>query len=102
MVRNLDSPDRIAKYLTEAFETADSFFIASAIGDAARAQGMTAIAKKARVERAALYRSFNGERRAEFDTIMRVLTALNIKLTAKRWPTDLPPVVQKPRKRRSR
>ena len=57
MAQNLDSPERIAKYLNEAFETADSFFIASAIGDAARAQGMTAIAKKARVERSALYRS---------------------------------------------
>lgn len=102
MARNLDSPKTIAKHLNEAFETADSSFIASAIGDAARAQGMSAIAKKAGVERAALYRSLNGERKPEFDTIMRVLTALEIQLTAKSWPIDRPRVVHEPRKRHPR
>ena len=88
MARDLDSPEGIAKYLNEAFETADSFFIARAIGDAARAQGMTKIAKKAGVPRAPLYRSLNGETEPKFDTIMCVLTALEIQLSAKRLPKD--------------
>ncbi len=37
----LDSPEMIAEYLTEAFETDDEVFIAKAIGTVARAQGMS-------------------------------------------------------------
>jgi len=43
----LDSPEMIAEYLTEAFETDDEVFIAKAIGTIARAQGMGAVAEAA-------------------------------------------------------
>jgi probable addiction module antidote protein len=79
----LDTPEAIAEYLTDALETADASFIAHAIGTAARARGMSEIAREAGVSRENLYRSLNGETKPEFDTIMRVLNALGVQLSAK-------------------
>jgi probable addiction module antidote protein len=82
-VEYLDSPEALAEYLSEAFESADSAFIAHAIGTAARSRGMTDIAREAGVSRENLYRSLSGEAKPEFDTIIRVLTALGVQLAAK-------------------
>jgi probable addiction module antidote protein len=79
----LDTPEALAAYLTEALETKDAAFIAQAIGTAARARGMTEIAREAGVSRENLYRSLSGQAKPEFDTIMRVLDALGVQLTAK-------------------
>ena len=76
----LDSPEIIAAYLTEAFETDDPKFIATAIGDVARAKGMTAIAEETGLSRASLYASFDGETKTEFNTVRKVLGALDVKL----------------------
>lgn len=76
----LDSPEIIAAYLTEAFETDDPKFIANAIGDVARAKGMTAIAEETGLSRASLYASFDGETKTEFNTVRKVLDALDVKL----------------------
>ena len=77
----LDTPVAIAEYLSAAFETADASFIAKAVGTAARAKGMSRIAKEAGLSRENLYRSLNGETRTEFDTIVRVLDAMGVQLT---------------------
>jgi probable addiction module antidote protein len=77
----LDTPEAIAEYLTAAFETADVSFIAKAVGTAARAKGMSTIAKKAGLSRENLYRSLNGETKTEFDTIVRVLDVMGVQLT---------------------
>ena len=45
--KTLDTPEAIAEYLTAALETADPSFITKAVGTAARASGMTAIASAA-------------------------------------------------------
>jgi probable addiction module antidote protein len=79
----LDTPEAIAEYLSDAFESGDSSFIAHAIGTAARARGMTDIARQAGVSRENLYRALNGETKPEFDTIVRVLDALGVQLSAK-------------------
>ena len=79
----LDSPKAVAAYLSEALETGDPSFVAHAIGTAARARGMTDIARDAGVSRENLYRALSGDTKPEFDTIMRVLDALGVKLTAK-------------------
>jgi probable addiction module antidote protein len=79
----LDSPEAAAEYLTAALETGDASFIATSIGDVARARGMTEIARQAGLSRENLYRSLGGDSKAEFDTIMRVLTALGVKLSAR-------------------
>ena len=78
---HLDTPEAIAAYLTAAFATADASFIARAVGVAARAKGMSEIAKQAGLSRENLYRSLNGETKTEFETIVRVLDAMGVQLT---------------------
>ncbi len=78
----LDTREAIAEYLTAALETADASFIARAIGTAARACGMSEIAREAGLSRENLYRSLNGETKTELDTVVRVLEALGVRLTA--------------------
>ena len=79
----LDSPEAVAAYLNEAFSDGDAAFVARAIGTAARARGMADVARQAGLSRENLYRSLNGETRPEFDTVLRVLDALGLKLEAK-------------------
>lgn len=84
----LDTPEAIAEYLTEALESNDIAFVLRAIGTAARARGMTQVARDAGVSRENLYRSLNGDTHPEFETIQRVLTALGVKLQAEPIETD--------------
>lgn len=42
----LDNPEAIAIFITDAFETGDTAYIAKALGVVARAKGMAEIAKK--------------------------------------------------------
>jgi probable addiction module antidote protein len=79
----LDSPDMIAEFLNEAFETHDSTYITKAIGIVARAKGMTAVSKEAKLSRESLYRSLSGDTKPEFETIVQVLDALGVQLSAK-------------------
>jgi probable addiction module antidote protein len=79
----LDSPESIAEYLSDALETNDAAFIAQAIGTAARARGMSEIARQAGVSRENLYRALSGDTKPEFETIVRVLAALGVQLAAK-------------------
>jgi probable addiction module antidote protein len=79
----LDSPEMIAEYLTEAFETGDDEYIAQAIGTVARAQGMSGVAKDAGLSRENLYRALNTGGRPEFATVMKVLNALGVQLVAR-------------------
>jgi probable addiction module antidote protein len=80
--RYLDTPEAIAAYLTEALETEDSSFIASAVGTVARAKGMSDVARKAGLSRENLYRSLDGQTKPELDTIIRVLGAVGLTLSA--------------------
>jgi probable addiction module antidote protein len=57
-------------------------FIAKALGDIARAQGMTQVAKDSGLSRESLYKALSGERSPSFDTILKVVTALGLKLSA--------------------
>ncbi|RYX88031.1 MAG: putative addiction module antidote protein [Bradyrhizobiaceae bacterium] len=79
----LDSPDMIAAYLTGAFESEDPKLIAKAIGNAARAQGMTDVAEKTGLSRENLYRALGGDAKPEFATVLKVLHALGISLVAR-------------------
>ena len=80
---HLDSPDAIAGYLTEVFETGDNNFIAQAIGTVARAQGMTEIARAAGLNRENLYRALDADGHPEFETVMKVLDVLGVRLEAR-------------------
>jgi probable addiction module antidote protein len=71
-----------AAYLTEALATNDAAFIADAVGVVARAKGMSAVARNAKLSRESLYKSLKARGNPEFDTIIRVVEALGLKLTA--------------------
>ena len=78
----LDSPEAVAAYLSEAFETHDASFITEALGTVARAKGMAAIARNAGLSRENLYKSLSGEGHPEFSTVMKVLDTLGVQLHA--------------------
>jgi len=76
----LDTPEAITEYLAAAFEANDPAIIADAIGVAARAHGMTRLAKDADLSRQALYRALSANGRPELPTLVKVLTALGVRL----------------------
>ncbi|MGO3930697.1 addiction module antidote protein [Rhodopseudomonas pseudopalustris] len=78
----LDSPEMIAEYLTEAFESEDPALITKAIGTVARAKGMSIVAEDTGLSRENLYRALGGDTKPEFATVLRVLHALGISLVA--------------------
>ena len=73
----------MAAYLEACLEEADgdAAFIAKALGDIARAKGMSQVARDADVSRENLYKALSGERSPGFDTILKVV-ALGIRLHA--------------------
>jgi probable addiction module antidote protein len=80
----LYTPEEMAAYLEAAIDEAngDAAFIAKALGDIARAKGMTQIARESGLSRESLYKALSGERSPEFDTILKVINALGLKLHA--------------------
>ena len=79
--RYLDSDEAIAAFMDEAFLTGDAAFITRALGVAARARGMTQIAKDAGMSRESLYRALGDKGNPEFSTVLRVAQALGLRLT---------------------
>ncbi len=79
---SLDSPEAIEVFLDDAFTTGNAGFIAKAIGVAARAQGMASIAEKAGFSREHLYRSFSERGNPTLKTLLAVLSAMNMEITA--------------------
>jgi probable addiction module antidote protein len=84
LAEHLRTPEEMAAYLEACLEEAqgDASFIAKALGDIARARGMAQVAKDAGLSRESLYKALSGERSPDFDTILRVITALGLRLRA--------------------
>ena len=61
---------------------APPLFIAKALGNIARAKGMAQVARDAGLSRESLYKALSGERSPGFDTILKVVSALGLKLHA--------------------
>ena len=78
----LDSEVTIAAYLTDILEANDASLLAAALGDIARALGMTEIAKLAGLTREALYKALRPDSAPRFDTVSRVCAALGVRLVA--------------------
>ena len=74
----------MAAYLEASIEEADgdAAFVAKALGDIARARGMAQVASDAGLSRESLYKALSGERNPTFDTVLRVIDALGLKLRA--------------------
>lgn len=84
VAEHLRTPEEMAAYLEACMEEAhgDAAFIAKAIGDIARAKGMSQVARDAGLSRESLYKALSGERSPGFDTILKVIEALGLKLHA--------------------
>ena len=85
VAEHLRTPEEMAAYLEACLDEAngDAAFIAKALGDIARAKGMSQVARDAGLSRESLYKALSGERSPDFDTILKVVGALGLKLHAK-------------------
>ena len=79
----LDDDEAIEEFLAAAFESGEPAFIARSVGVVARARNMSKLARDVGMSRAALYKALSGEGNPEFGTIMKVLDALGIRLSAR-------------------
>ncbi|MCY3598826.1 MAG: putative addiction module antidote protein [Gemmatimonadetes bacterium] len=77
----LDDDEARLEYLKAALAENDPEYFAKAVGNVARAMGMTTVARGARLGRPSLYKSLSGERDPRLGTVMRVLDALGVRLT---------------------
>ena len=84
VAEHLRTPEDMAAYLEACLEEADgdAAFVAKALGDIARAKGMSQVARDAGLSRESLYKALSGERSPGFDTILKVVAALGLKLHA--------------------
>jgi probable addiction module antidote protein len=80
----LETPEEMAVYLEACIQESDGddAFIAKALGDIARAKGMTQIARETGLSRESQYKALSGERSPSFDTIPKVVSALGLQLGA--------------------
>lgn len=76
----LDSPEIIHEYLKAALEEGDSELLVIALGNVAKAQGMSEIARKTNLSRQNLYKALSPDSSPKFDTIKKVIEALGYKL----------------------
>jgi probable addiction module antidote protein len=84
VAEHLRTLEEMAAYFEACLEEAngDAAFIAKALGDIARAKGMTQVARDAGLSRESLYKALSGERSPGFDTILKVMDALGLKFHA--------------------
>lgn len=78
----ITSDEAAATYITQALATNDAAIFAAAIGDIARARGMSDIAKAAGLGRESLYKALRPNSQPRMETMTRVLGALGVRLVA--------------------
>ncbi|KAB2872204.1 MAG: putative addiction module antidote protein [Ideonella sp.] len=72
----------MAAYLEAALEEGDSALVAAALGDIARAKGMSHVAREAGLGRESLYKALSPGGNPEFATVLKVVAALGLQLHA--------------------
>ena len=77
----LDSEEVIAEYLTAALEDGNPDVFLAAVGNVAKARGMSAIAKSTGLGRESLYKAMSPGAKPRYDTVLKVLNGLGVKLT---------------------
>ena len=82
VVEHLKTGEDMALYLEACLEDGDPALVTAALGDIARARGMSQVARDAGLSRESLYKSLSGEGNPEFATVMKVIKALGIELHA--------------------
>ena len=81
VTEHLRTDTDMAAYLDAVLEDGDPALIVAALGDVARAKGMTEIAKTAGLGRTNLYKALSPDGRPEFATVLKIVRALGLKLT---------------------
>ena len=76
----LDNDEVIAEYLTAALEDGNPDVFLAAVGNVAKARGMSAIAESTGLGRESLYKSFAPGAKPRYDTVLKVLQSLGVKL----------------------
>jgi probable addiction module antidote protein len=79
---HLRTPSERAAYLEAALAEGDATLVAAALGDIARAAGMTAVARASGLGRESLYKAMSKEGNPELATVLRVIEALGLRLKA--------------------
>jgi probable addiction module antidote protein len=79
---HLETEEDMAAYLEAALDEGDAALVAAALGDIARAKGMTLVAREAGLGRESLYKALSSSGNPEFTTILKVVTALGLRLHA--------------------
>ena len=79
----VDGPEAELVFLQDAFDSGDVKVISAAIGEVARARGMSQLARDAGVSRESLYRSLSEDGNPRLDTLLKIFGQLGIKLSAK-------------------
>jgi probable addiction module antidote protein len=82
VAERLDTPEGIANYLEAVFEIGDAQLIAAALGDVARARGVSGLAKETGLSRESLYKALATGGNPEFATVMKVVNAFGLRLAA--------------------
>ena len=78
----LDSKETIAEYLSQVLADGNTDELLEAIGNIAKAKGMAQIASDTGLGRESLYKSFQAGSKPRFDTVLKVLSSLGVKLQA--------------------
>ena len=81
-VDHLVTDEDMAAYLEAALEEGEPALVAAALGDIARAKGMTHVAREAGLGRESLYKALSPAGNPEFATILKVVAALGLQLHA--------------------
>ena len=81
MANYLGNEEEVAEYLRQVLEDGDPVELAAALGDIARARGMTQLARDTGLSRESLYKSLSGERAPSSDTLFKVIHAMGFKLS---------------------
>ena len=79
---HLNTEEEMAAYLEAALEEGEPSLVAAALGDIARARGMTQLARETGLGRESLYKALSPNGNPEFSTVMKVIQALGIRLHA--------------------
>lgn len=79
-VEFMQDDEEIAEYLTEAYLDEDPNVFIVALGHVAKHKGLTTLARETGLNRESLYKTFSGNVQPRWDTIHRLLRALNVRL----------------------
>jgi probable addiction module antidote protein len=78
----LETDEDIAAYMTEALASGEAAVVAHALGTVARARGMSRVAHDTGLSRESLYRALSADGNPELATVLRIIQAIGLRLTA--------------------